>query len=249
MVGKWDGTNNQMLDGHFAPNGNLAVLNSGGLSVYDGGALGGKPLWTCNKYNQNQQPLLLAVSNDFVAVAPTMNGQVVEVRPMTGGEPLVMSATLPEVGGMRAVPIDATIEGANLLVLSAANPVGQRGNLGQQYYLQTLGLHRINLEKKVRAWSYEVEGMGPGANVTLTKPVIGTNYVAMLARNLQGGEPAVHVIDMQTGKRAGKIDLMGKVQNFERQQQLRLWMMGPPVMTNGKLCVETMEGMVIYGGQ
>ena len=224
-------------------------MPSGGLSVYDGGALGGKPLWTCNKYNQNQQPLLLAVSNDFVAVAPTMNGQVVEVRPMTGGEPLVMSATLPEVGGMRAVPIDATIEGANLLVLSAANPVGQRGNLGQQYYLQTLGLHRINLEKKVRAWSYEVEGMGPGANVTLTKPVIGTNYVAMLARNLQGGEPAVHVIDMQTGKRAGKIDLMGKVQNFERQQQLRLWMMGPPVMTNGKLCVETMEGMVIYGGQ
>jgi hypothetical protein len=247
VVGEWQG--NQFVDGAFAPNGNLAVMTGSSLSVYDAAQLGGKPLWVRN-YPQ-RQAVLLAVSNDFVAVSPNVSGTVVEVLPMTDGSQPAMSISLPEVGGAPSHPLDALIDGSSLLVTTSPTQVGFRVNMmGQQYYLQGLGLHRIDLEKKRRAWSYEVEGLGPGGNIALSEPVVGLHHVAILARSMQGGgEPAVHVIDLQTGKRAGKIDLLGRSGIFEPQQQRRLQMIGPPVMTNGRLSVETLEGVVVYGGQ
>jgi outer membrane protein assembly factor BamB/tetratricopeptide (TPR) repeat protein len=249
VIGKWDGASGNVT-GAFSPNGNLAVMVDGTLSLYDAGQLGGAPLWT-RKYEVNGQPTLLAAGNDFIAVMPGMNRPVtvVEVLASGGGDQPVASVTLPDVGNQRVYPVSATIEGTNLLVTASPNFVGQRSQLQQALPLSGLSLHRIDLAKKRRIWSYEVEPAGQQFNSMLTPPVIGTNYVAMLSRGAQGGDASVHVIDMETGKRAGKIDLMGRGGAFGQPQAMRLQAIGPPVMTNGRLCVETMEGVVIYGGQ
>ena len=246
VLGKWDGGTS--VDAAFAPNGNLAVLADGTLSLYDGAQIGGKPLWT-RRYDRNRQPVLLAVDNDYVAVAPSNLTPLVEVMAMTGGDQPALSVSLPDQSNQRVYPVDATFEGPNLFVTASAQPVNMRQNMQQRFYLRGLSLHRIDLDRKRRAWSYEVEAPGPGPTLLMTSPVVGRNHVAMAARNVQGGESAVHIIDMQTGKRAGKIDLMGRVQALDAAQQRRLQMIGPPAMTNGRLVVETLEGVVVYGGQ
>jgi hypothetical protein len=244
VLNEWQGSST--VNGIFAPNGTLAVLDGRTLSVFDAAQLGGKPLWTRAKYEPSRQPVLLAVSNDYVAVAPSSTASSsVEILPVSGGDQSAATIQLPEIGGQRSLPLNATIDGASLLVTTSGTQVGGRVYAGQPYVLQTLGLHRVDLEKKKRSWSYD----GGASNAFASEPVVGLEHVAMLYKNTSGYDMGVHVLDLQTGKRVGKVDFAGRYSIQDQRVQQRLYMLGPPAMTNGRLAVETMEGVAVYGGQ
>jgi len=76
--------------------------------------------------------------------------------------------------------------------------------------------------------------------------VVGRNHLAVSARHSQPGQSfCVHIIESQTGQDVQKIDVGGT--GAGAKDQYRRQAMGPPVMTNGRLVVETAEGVSVNG--
>ena len=61
-------------------------------------------------------------------------------------------------------------------------------------------------------------------------------------QNTPSAEGQGAVLDAATGVVREKLDVTGGVAARRRA-------LGPPVITNGRLCVETFTGVAIYGGQ
>ncbi|HUT56564.1 MAG TPA: PQQ-binding-like beta-propeller repeat protein, partial [Phycisphaerae bacterium] len=245
VIGTWSGS--RRAEGVFADNGMLVLLVDGQLKVYDPAQLTGTPLWS-RKYEATQYPTILAVSNDHIAVLPSRSKQVLEVLSMIGGDQIAMSLSLPDMNGHKTFPAYARFEGQNLYVVGSAYNAGLVSSYGQTLYWRGVSLHRVDLREKRRVWSCELSK--DLQLLFMVAPLtVGRDHLAMTLRTASNGWPmsAVHIIDARTGKKVAKVGLAGKLEAWDSNRSRRMLSIGPAVMTNGRLCVETLEGVVIYG--
>jgi len=229
----------------FAESGLLVVLIDGKLSVFDPTRMS-KPLWE-RDYNRNTYPAVLAVSKDFVAVSTGFSTDVVEVLAMTGGRKLADLST--SVRGKPEYPAAARFDGKNLYVVCTLGrtPGARQNRLGRLSMTRGMSLHKFTIGRGPRsAWRFVAE-RNPASMMHCLPLSIGKKHVVLTAKAYNNvGQTAVFVLDAESGKQAGKFPLV-RDNRALAEVRPRLYSVGPPVMTNGQLCVETAEGMTIYG--
>ena len=145
------------------------------------------------------------------------------------------------------VAFDAAFDRGNIFLLCTAGLNGRRGGqYGQITNTRGINLQKFNLADGKRLWSRDIESAARYYPNVL--PItVGRKHVVVSARHYQAGLTCyVHVIESETGQEVQKIDLRaagggGKDESRRRQA------MGPPVMTAGRLVVETSEGVRING--
>ena len=79
--------------------------------------------------------------------------------------------------------------------------------------------------------------------------VFGRKHLVVTARQTNYTMPSgVHVLTAAHGREVEQIDIRGAV-GAPTTLMHRMRVLGPPVMTNGRLCVETGQGVTVYGGR
>ena len=245
LVRQWGGATQSRVA--FADSGLLVVLVDGKLAAFDPTQMS-KPLWERN-YSGKAYPGVLAVSRDFVAVSPSRASDMVEVLAMAGGRKvadLSIVATRREQPGW---PVDAHFDGKSLYVVcSVGRPTGPRQNkLGRLSQTYGMVLQKFTIGRDSRpAWRF-VADPNP-KSIALSLPLsIGRRHVVLTVKSHSAvGKTAAFVLDADNGKQVGQFDLVSDKRSLA-QLRSQLYSVGPPVMTNGHLCVETAEGMTIYG--
>jgi hypothetical protein len=181
----------------------------------------------------------------MLAVARDASGGAVDVLSIPGGGRRLASLEMGQIEGSPGIAIEAAFDRGQLFMLCAAGlTMPRRGQYGQITNARGLGLQKFNLADGKRLWSRDIE------NTAMYYPnvlpmVVGLNHVAVSARHFLAGQNCyVHVIESQTGQDVQKIDLGTSVKT---ELQRRRQAMGPPVMTNGRLVVETAEGVSVNG--
>jgi outer membrane protein assembly factor BamB len=242
VVASWSGK--QASDVAITEDGILLMMIDGELTAREAESLD-RPIWKVN-YDVNRNPGIIGATVDMLAVARDSSGGPVDVLSIPGAGRKLVSLQTGPIEGSPGVAIEAAFDRGQLYVLcSAGLDLPRRGHYGRITNARGLGLQKFNLADGKRVWSRDIE------NTAMRYPnvlpmVVGQNHVAVSARhNLIGQSCWVHVIDSQTGQDVQKIDL-GSV-GAVAKDQLRRQSMGPPVMTNGRLVVETGEGVSVHG--
>jgi len=262
VLAKWESTNpNAGCDALITPGGMLVTLVGGDLAVRELANLD-KPLWT-RTYNPNSAgragvaiPMLLGVSKDHVAVAPDRNGNTVEVMAVDGGKLTDSFVTGNESAGPGAVsvPNSATFRGKDIYVMCAGNWMPQPRVSVQMYNgqgMQNPSLQKFQVGGKGSAiWALKLESEPPFGSILLP-PTIGDKQIAVTCKQNINGNPDTpgytYVVDSESGKVIEKLSVAGRNLPESKTDRTRLMSIGPPVITNGKLCVESLEGVSVYG--
>ncbi|HET6429479.1 MAG TPA: hypothetical protein VFJ30_13775, partial [Phycisphaerae bacterium] len=242
-VGRWQA--NRLAQCEMTPDGLLVMMIDGELTVRELSQID-KPLWK-KQYDGTQYPAILGVSTDMVAVSPAQNSPRVEVLTIPGDGRKLASLDLAPSAGAPNTPFDARFDGQDLLVLCAPGMAGQRKMVfGRLSSSRGLGIQKFSVAHEKRLWACDFDGSAMYyPNVLPT--VVGKNHVVVTARHFQIGLAYyAYVVDLRTGKVAQKIDLRGGVA-AAKDENRRRQLIGQPVMTNGRLCVETSEGVTVYG--
>ncbi len=243
VVGKWQA--NQWAECELTEDGLLLMMIDGELTVREAAKID-KPLWRC-KYDLTRQPTMLGVSSDMIAVSPGNTSGPVEVLSIAGGRK-VATLDIATVAGMPGVPFGAQFDGPNVYVLCGAGVSGRRkGVYGRLSNSRGIGLQKFSLPDGKRQWSRSLEDNTGMYYPGVLPLVIGKDHVVVTARHYQVGMPYfAYVVNLHTGRIAQKIDLQGKGAGPKDENRRRQGI-GQPVMTNGRLCVETSEGVSVYG--
>lgn len=205
-----------------------------------------KPLWKV-EYDGVKNPTIIGVSTEMLALAPDMSGGDVELLSIPGGGRKVASLTTARIEGQAGIAFDAVFDREGVFLLCTAGLNGRRaGQYGQITNTRGINLQKFNSGDGKRLWSRDLENASVYYSNVL--PVtVGTNHVVISARHFQSGRSCyVHVIESKTGREAQKIQL-GSAKIASQNETRRRQAMGPPVMTAGRLVVETAEGVSVNG--
>jgi outer membrane protein assembly factor BamB len=245
LVGKW--TANQWTNTEITDDGLLVMLLDDELSVREPSNIN-KPLWTA-KYDVNRDPSILAVSSEMVAISPSNTTGTIEVFSVSGGGKKLATLETAPTGNQAAIPLDAQFDGDNLYILAGPGMGGRRkANFGRQSASRGMNLQKFSIPDGKRRWECELE------NIAMFYPnilpiVVGQKSVAVTARHFQIGMPFhTYVVDSETGKIAQKFDMRGQAAGVKDDGRRRQ-SLGQAVMTDGRLCVENVEGVTVYGKQ
>ena len=241
VVGSWSGK--QASDVAMTEDGILLMMIDGELTAREAESVD-RPIWKVS-YDANRNPGIVGATGDMLAVARDSSGGPVDVLSIPGGGRKLVSLVTGLIEGSPGIAIEAAFDRGQLYMLCAAGlNMPRRGQYGQMTHARGLSLQKFNLADGKRLWSRDIE------NTAMSYPnvlpmVVGRDHVAVSARHGQPGQSCyVHVIESQTGQDVQKIDLgagAGAKDQYRRQS------MGPPVMTNGRLVVETGEGVSVNG--
>ena len=243
VIGKWQAT--QWAECEITDDGLVLLMLDGELTVREPAKID-KPLWR-RKYDFGKQPSILGASSDHVAVSPSNTSGPVEILSITGGRKTASLETAP-VGGMPGVPFSVRFAGGDAFVLCAAGMSGRRKAVyGRLSSSRGVALQKFRLSDGRRLWDRNLEDNMGMYFPNVLPLVIGKDHVVVTARHYQINMPYhAYVVDSRTGQVKQKIDLQGKGAGAQKESRRRQGI-GQPVMTNGRLCVETSEGVTVYG--
>lgn len=261
LLARW--TASRYAQAAVSNRGFIVLMIDGTLSVREIDRLARPPIWTC-KYAENRQvggkavedfAAILRVSDDRIVVSPGQATNKIEVRSLTAAGQIMARIETSEVGGRPGLPADAWFDNGHLYVACSMVSIGRRK---QAYGLfssaQGLSIQKFSLDgakDSTRAiWSRDLDIDPDPRNKGQVVPLTVTaSHVVAFVKHYQTTRPIeAFVLDVRTGKTLEKIDLVSGVQDVTARTK-RQGMIGPPVMTNGRLCVETCEGITVYGGQ
>jgi outer membrane protein assembly factor BamB len=261
------------IQAYLTPDGMLVMLKDGELTVRDAKAIKAQalknadpakagaadiPLWK-KPYDtaQGNAPRVLAVVSGLIVVQPKAAAGDLEVLSVLSGQTI---ASIRPDGGNLVSQVFSGVRNDLILICSvggaAANTPNSRMNVYGMAVPQSatcgLNVQRWNLaENGKMVWSRTlVDNANTICNVPA--PAIGQNCLFVAARTQpqprgmpQQPDPSVagYLLDMDKGAIQDQIELNAK-KNFNR-----MGIIGGAEMTNGRLCVETGEGISVYAGQ
>ena len=241
VVKRW--TAQRAAQGYVLPGGLIAVMVDGTVELIDPSKMD-KPLWT-KAYPAQDGAAILAASPKHIVVSPHQTSQLVEVLDaMRGGaEASRFSTVLAD--GRAAIPVDAAVDDGGVYVVCSLNPVGVK----KSYYelSRTVGLvvQKYDMARRRVVWHRMLLKEGAHYPLPIT---LGREHLVVMSLPQQTTMPVeAWVLASADGGQVEKLDLIGKETNQAvLRQRARL---GPPVMTNGRLCVEALRGVVVYTGR
>jgi outer membrane protein assembly factor BamB len=235
----------QRADAVISPDGIILLMLDGTLTAREPGNLD-KPIWSV-QYDVNKNPGILAATRDMVAVAPDGSGGPVHVLSITGSGRKLATLATARFDDSPALAFDAVFDRGNLLVMCATwQMLPRRGGTDNRSRVRGLCLQKFSLADGKMLWKRTLAGRTEHLNSVLPM-VVGQDHVVVTARHTYTNKPYyVHVIDLKDGRDAQKIDLRGRGANSTTDRRRRMTM-GTPAMTNGRLVVETTQGVSVYG--
>ncbi len=265
LLDQWEGT---FVDGLITPDGLLVTQVNGNIAVRDQGQ--SKPLWTQSySSQQGQEPALLMAAKDKIVVLSARSGnnaRILDVLSIVGGGKKLASFTTSDVNGQMAVPVDVAMDDKNLYVTTNNSYVGTRRlEAMRRITLASMGVQKFEIGGKSSAvWAKGlVEGGTPQVTPFAANPMatnvqpgiellplqVTDKYVAVAVKYMQRADnPAtVQVLDAADGKVAEKYDTGMKEDGQVKSDRGRFIVMGAPVVTSGRLTVESFEGVTVYG--
>ena len=241
--------------------GFVILMIDGTLSVREIAKLGESPIWK-KEYPATRQvagravkdyAAILRVSDDRIVVSPGQATGKIEVLSLTaGGQGPTMLETNP-VGGSPGLPVDAWFDNGDLYVACSIASTGRRKQTyGLFSVARGLSLQKFRLDgnkDSIRPiWSRDLD-TDPRSHGQVVPLTIAGAHVVAFVKHYQTNRPIeAFVLNAEAGKTLEKIDLAGAGQDAAARVK-RQRMIGPPVVTNGRMCAETCEGITVYGGQ
>jgi outer membrane protein assembly factor BamB len=255
--------------GMFSPQGLLVTLVDGELSVRQPGNMQ-RAVWV-RKY-PGQFSALGAILNDRVVVTPDFHASnKLEVISLDSGAP-IESLRLGNIGYFASAPllrdcqspkfrdkhtILCDVLGQNLYVTCTRSlqSVGVN-NINGQALTPGISVQKFNLKKSKREfgpeWQSDIDAEGA---TTYFAPalVVGRTHVMFcpggaMKQDAESSDPKVYVIDAADGKLVNTLDPSSSKGNQAGQNRLGFRLMTPAVMTNGKILMENIDGVTVYGG-
>ena len=241
--------------------GFVILMIDGTLSVREIGKLDKSPIWT-RKYAGTRQvagrsvrdyAAILRVSDDRIVVSPGQATARIEVLSLTAGGQVVAKLDTKPVGGALGLPVDAWFDNGHLYV---ACSIASSGRRKQTYGLfsnaRGLSLQKFRLDGGTDStgplWSNDLD-TDPRSNGQVVPLTIAGSHVVAFVKHYQTNRPIeAFVLNAAEGRTLEKIDLAGAGQDVALRTK-RQRMIGPPVVTNGRMCVETCEGITVYGSR
>ncbi|MCD6303494.1 MAG: hypothetical protein J7M21_00860, partial [Planctomycetes bacterium] len=246
LVGKWQAQ--RWATCQLTEDGILAMLLDGRLTVRET-SRPDKPLWQ-RQYDATKMPDIVAVCPERLAVSPSIADGRMEILSIPGGGRI--EATIPPDRNVSftTTPVDGRFVGQDLYVVYGVGASGRRRSYGGRLTSSRgLILKKFATEDGRCLWSRDVEASGTTYYPSILPITVGARHLVLTARHYQSAIPYyAYVLDTGNGKIVQKINLRGRrgvVKTSTRRQQLT----GPVVMTNGRLCAETIEGVTIYGSR
>jgi outer membrane protein assembly factor BamB/tetratricopeptide (TPR) repeat protein len=250
---------NTYTQGILSDEGFLVLMMDGELSVREATRPGGAALWS-RKYPTREAkqgkpravfPAVLGVAGDRIVVSPNHLTGEMDVLSMTeAGRRLAILSTgsSPQEP---AFPVDAWMEGESVYVACTTAGVGRRkGGFGRYSTARGLSLQRFDLAGGTSEprWRQVLES-DPRSYGQLLPVTIAGQHLVVLVKHYQIQLPFYAcIIDAANGKTLRKIDLTGLGAD-PKARLLRQRIIAPPIVTNGRLCVETCDGIEVYEGQ
>jgi len=248
IIGKWDAK--RYLSVYPTDEGLVAVMVDDELSVLDVGKLD-KPLWF-RRYGPSTYASILAISSDKIVVSPNQATSEVKVLSVIGRGRTIATFQATKIGAARAVPIDARLTGDAVYVICSTTTSGRRKTMyGRLSTTRGLCIQKFDLVDKKPAplWSRQLE-VPRQSNGYLMPLVVGQKHLVVCTKYYSTTLPSTaFVVDTVTGQVRHRFELVERGVAGAAAQYRRLRVIGPPVMTNGRLCVEDYQGLTVYGGQ
>jgi len=259
LLAKWSAS--RYAQAALSDRGFVVLMLDGTLSVREVAGLSKAPIWT-RKYAQTRQvagraltdyPAILSVSQDRIVVSPSGYNGKLEVLSLTGAGQVMFTLETTSVSGQPGLPADAWFDNGDLYVAcSMAASARRKQAYGRFSTARGLSVQKFTLAAGAATgkavWNCDVDIDPRNTGQVLPVTLAGAHVVAF-AKHYQTNR-AVHamVIEARTGKVLEKVDMVGKADDAAVRTK-RQRMIGPPVVTNGRMCVETCEGITVYGGQ
>ena len=242
---KWNGAS--YLEAHPTEEGLLALMIDGTLSVKeivsdDAGTKTFKDLWE-HKFGASTDASILGISRNRLAVAPSQTSNEVRILSLARNRTLA-TFQAKSISGDAAVPVEAYFDGSSVYVACTTGRFGRpRSIYGRLSSIRGLSLEKFHVDRHELLWSKVI--ISPQQTQSYLMPlVIGQDHVVVSTKQYSSTmRNQVHVVSGEKGTVVRQIDLGGVGGNA------RLRMIGPPVMTNGRICVEDSDGLTVYGGQ
>jgi len=244
VVGKWKA--NRWAQCELTGDGLLVVMIDGELTVREATQLD-KPLWS-RRYDTGRYPAILGVCGEMIALSPRNDGGPVEILSIPGGGRTLATLDPANIQGLPAVSADAHFHEGDLYVICSAAPLGRRKSQYDRYSnCRGLNVQKFSIASEKHLWS---RTLADQTQYFTYVPALtfGKDHVVVLAKQYQPTLPSyAYVLDADSGRDAqDRIELRHGAGAVRNAAQLRK-RCGSPVMTDGRLCIETVEGVMIYG--
>jgi len=260
LLAQWTAT--RYAEAAVSPRGYAVLMLDGTLVVREATKLTEPPIWT-HKYPETRQvggrevkdyPAILRVTDDRIVISPSQFTNEVEVLSLTGaGGQILDRFQTADVSGQPGLPADAWMDGEHLYVAcTVASTTRRKQAYGRFSTTRGLSIQRFTLAGAGRPakadWNCDVD-IDPRNTGQVMPLAITDSHVVAFSKHYQANRAfEALVINALTGKVLQKVDMVGKGEDAAVRQK-RQRMIGPPVITNGRMCVETCEGMTVYGAQ
>jgi outer membrane protein assembly factor BamB/tetratricopeptide (TPR) repeat protein len=261
-----NGAGNGSANGMFTPQGLLVTLVDDELSVREPKNLE-RAVWV-RKY-PGQFSALGAALSDRVVVTPDVrtsndldvvslvSGAVIQTLHLgdiqnTPAMPMLRDCQSPKFRDTHTIMCD--VLGQNLYVTCTRNP--QSGAVGfnsfnGQPLTPGISIQKFDLKSGKREWQSDIEA--EGSTYFVPALVVGQTHVmfcpgASMKENAESSDAKVYVIDAADGKLVNTLDPSKSKADQAGQNRLGFRLMTPAVMTNGKILMENIDGVTVYGG-
>jgi len=259
LLAKWTAT--LYAQAAVSRRGYVVLMLDGTLTVREVAKLSQQPIWL-RKYPEVRQvggkgvkdySTILRVSDERIVVSPSQFTNEIEVLSLTAAGQVMARLQASDVSGQVGLPADAWFDNGHLYVACTMASTSRRKQAyGRFSTTRGLSVQRFSLAgagRKAKAdWSCDVD-IDPRYTGQIMPLTITDSHVVAFSKHYQTNRVfQALVINAMSGKVLEKIDLVGKVED-PKVRTKRQRMIGPPVITNGRMCVETCEGIIIYGSQ
>ncbi len=233
----------------LTPDGMLLICDGSALKFIEPVAGLDQPVWTAGM-GANLRPKVLFATESYVLVAPSSSQGLIQRRSLVedGRVEQVYQTGLPN--GRAALPVAVTVVGDRLYVLAGSTAT-------QSYiapavrvltYTRDPSLQVFDLASGKRLW--DPVDLNPGAEsyVYAMPPEVGRKYVCALTKVQPFTRPStLRIIDSATGENAQEPLTIPGVQANQRTPNQLMMLGASPVLTSGRLVLDTPKGVVVYG--
>jgi len=235
----WGTKANQAVVAQWTPRGLLVVLKDGRLNVHAPGEF--KEIWsTARSYPSGD---ILAVTDDVVVVATPSRLEKVDVLSIPRGGEVVCSLTMGAAGGVACRPTDVQIANGRAYVVSYRQVQIQQPRRGKQPAGLGLSVQAFTLKDGAKLWQkdFDAETMYQLLPLRVCGDAVIVSPSLVLAPQQQVNQATILVLsDSQKGREIAKLS-----PGLESEPRRQLY--SPPVVTNERVLMETVDGLRVIG--